>query len=388
MPSCHKNYDWYEERTWVMLVLEYQRDWKDLYSYIDKKGMKEDKACRLTLQLVRAVQHCLKHEVLHNDIHSQNIMVDESGLHLKLTNFRMGRLVKSTGYTSKPREGAKCCIPPEALTRLQYLAMPATVWALGVVLYEMVHGFPPLQRLGVVRITGRNLTMMVLDLTSPATKASISLDHTKPKAIKRPFDCIRRGKVETVPDPQPPVSSSNPSSKDSSDLASQSKVVKGGPEEPTSLIEDYLRRVMLPHRADQAHPDATDKASLPISKTRVSLEGTDMHVRQSKYPMPDVAKNPAAKVSKIPGPESAGQPRKKKTGKPSPKCLLPKGPESFNADYKLHDQDGINSNVVTGIRTVDGKEVTIKRVELDDKDVIHYPGYCKPLPIEVALKLK
>ncbi|XP_065153640.1 serine/threonine-protein kinase pim-2-like [Paramisgurnus dabryanus] len=152
-------YDWYEERTWVMLVLEYQRDWKDLYSYIDKKGIKEDKAHHLMLQLVRADQHCLKHEVLHNDIHSGNIMVDESGLHLKLTNFRMGRLVKSTGYTSKPREGAKCCIPPEALTRLQYLAMPATVWALGVVLYEMVHGFPPLQRLGVVRITGRNLTM-------------------------------------------------------------------------------------------------------------------------------------------------------------------------------------------------------------------------------------
>ncbi|XP_065153638.1 serine/threonine-protein kinase pim-3-like [Paramisgurnus dabryanus] len=91
-------------------------------------------------------------------------MVDESGLHLKLTNFRMARLVKSTGYTSKPREGAKCCIPPEALTRLQYLAMPATVWALGVVLYEMVYGFPPLQRLGVVRITGRNLTMNARDL--------------------------------------------------------------------------------------------------------------------------------------------------------------------------------------------------------------------------------
>nr|XP_055025543.1 uncharacterized protein LOC129415553 isoform X1 [Misgurnus anguillicaudatus]XP_055025544.1 uncharacterized protein LOC129415553 isoform X1 [Misgurnus anguillicaudatus]XP_055025545.1 uncharacterized protein LOC129415553 isoform X1 [Misgurnus anguillicaudatus] len=119
---------------------------------------------------------------------------------------------------------------------------------------------------------------------------------------------------------KPPVSSSNPSSKDSSDLASQSKVVKGGPEEPTSLIEDYLRRkkdvehhVMLPNRADQAHPDATDKASLPISKTRVSLEGTDMHVRQSKYPMPYMAKNPADKVSKILGPESAGQ-RQKKNG--------------------------------------------------------------------------
>nr|XP_055026474.1 uncharacterized protein LOC129416211 [Misgurnus anguillicaudatus]XP_055026475.1 uncharacterized protein LOC129416211 [Misgurnus anguillicaudatus] len=177
------------------------------------------------------------------------------------------------------------------------------------------------------------LTKMILELASPATKASISLDHTKPKALKRPFDCIRRGKVKTVPDPQPPVSSSNPSSKDSSDLASQSKVVKGGPEEPTSLFEDYLRRkkdvehhVMLPHSADQAHPDATDKASLPISKTRVSLEGTDAHVGQSKYPMPDVAKNSAAKVSKIPGPESAGQQRQKKTGKSSPKCLLPKGP--------------------------------------------------------------
>ncbi|XP_073668976.1 uncharacterized protein [Paramisgurnus dabryanus] len=142
---------------------------------------------------------------------------------------------------------------------------------------------------------------------------------------------------------------------------------------------------MLPHRADQAHPDATDKASLPISKTRVSLEGTDVHVRQSKYPMPDVDKNPAAKVSKIPGPESAGQQRQKKTGKPSPKCLLPKGPESFNADYKLHDQDGINSNVVTGIRTADGKEVTIKRVELDDKDVIHYISLEHPVKDGKAL---
>nr|XP_055025539.1 serine/threonine-protein kinase pim-3-like [Misgurnus anguillicaudatus] len=41
--------------------------------------------------------------------------------------------------------------------------MPATVWALGVVLYEMVPGFPPLQRLGVVRITGRNLTLNARD---------------------------------------------------------------------------------------------------------------------------------------------------------------------------------------------------------------------------------
>nr|XP_055025540.1 serine/threonine-protein kinase pim-2-like [Misgurnus anguillicaudatus] len=258
--------DWYEERNYLMFVLEYLDEWMPLRNYISTPGkLPEDKARRLMLQLVKAVKHCIKHGVFHNDIHFGNILVDSEGVQLKLIDFGIGRLINDAAYKSKGHKGA-----PEKYSEFIHRVMPKNVLDLGSVLYKMLHGKKPLLWTPIMDPT---LTKMVLDLASPATKASISLDHTKPKALKRPFDCIRRGKVKTVPDPQPPVSSSNPSSKDSLDLASQSKVVKGGPEEPTSLFEDYLQRkkdvehhVMLPHRADQAHPDATDKASLPIPR--------------------------------------------------------------------------------------------------------------------------
>ncbi|XP_067286450.1 serine/threonine-protein kinase pim-2-like [Pseudorasbora parva] len=94
-------------------------------------------------QALLAVQVCIEHGVFHNDIHAQNFLLNERTLALKLIDFGCGQLFSSDGYESKTYAGVPYYCPPEVLSEPRFHAVPANVWALGVLLYTMVHAFPP-----------------------------------------------------------------------------------------------------------------------------------------------------------------------------------------------------------------------------------------------------
>ncbi len=137
--------------------------------------MNEGKARWLIYQLIKAVKHCVDHGVFHGDIHTGNILVTDPRLELKLIDFGCAHPISSEGneYRGMFRvtiaecsvidhgivflitallnakdvslTGAPLCTPPEVIGDTTFHANPAYVWAVGVLLFEILHGYLPFE---------------------------------------------------------------------------------------------------------------------------------------------------------------------------------------------------------------------------------------------------
>ncbi|XP_058256996.1 serine/threonine-protein kinase pim-1-like [Hemibagrus wyckioides] len=135
--------EWFETPTSFALVLERPIPCMNLHKFRKFYGGRLSAAVSQTIlrQVVRAAKHCCDCGVFHRDIKPENILINPDTLEVKLIDFGCGDLMKDEVYTSFSGTPAYC--PPEWIRNNEYLAVPATVWSLGVVLYEILSGNLP-----------------------------------------------------------------------------------------------------------------------------------------------------------------------------------------------------------------------------------------------------
>jgi serine/threonine protein kinase len=137
-PNITRLYDHLEDKQKFYLILEYVEK-GSLYNLIKKKiKLSELEACEIFKQACVGVSFLHDNKIIHRDIKSENFLISKDDI-VKLCDF---------GWCAigiQPRAtfcGTADYMAPE-MTSSESYNHKVDVWALGILLYELVHGRPP-----------------------------------------------------------------------------------------------------------------------------------------------------------------------------------------------------------------------------------------------------
>ncbi len=137
------------------LAMELVEGAEELLGHAERRGLDQGQRLALFRELCAAVEHGHQHGVIHRDIKPSNALVGADG-RLKLIDFGVARAVAGSSATPSLRTqtgalvGTLQFMAPEQLAgRSREVGVGADVYALGVILYQLLCGHPPFDFAGV-----------------------------------------------------------------------------------------------------------------------------------------------------------------------------------------------------------------------------------------------
>lgn len=132
-------YSFHEDELAYYLIMEYVNG-GTLFNLIQKSsGMKEEKAFQLFIQVSASIQYLHHYNMIHRDIKPENVLVDKEG-NVKICDF--GWTVEISDKGRSTFCGTYEYMAPEMVKEMPY-DQHIDVWSLGVLLYELTHGYSP-----------------------------------------------------------------------------------------------------------------------------------------------------------------------------------------------------------------------------------------------------
>nr|XP_017214373.1 serine/threonine-protein kinase pim-1 isoform X1 [Danio rerio] len=162
-PSVLQLLDWFDRPRRYVLILERLAPCQDLQSFCEENGCLDERlAKKVLVQLIAALKHCESRGVLHRDVKPENLLISTESQNIKLLDFGCGDLLKRSAY--KYFAGTPAYAPPEWLRRHRYNATPATVWSVGVTLYNILCDRFPFR--GAQRVTSKSRLIFTRKLST------------------------------------------------------------------------------------------------------------------------------------------------------------------------------------------------------------------------------
>jgi tRNA A-37 threonylcarbamoyl transferase component Bud32 len=129
-------------------LMEYV-DGVTLHTLIQQKAIHAEEAHRLVIEICHALQYAHDEGIVHRDIKPSNVLLDKKG-RVKIADFGLARLIEkktkdaSVSGQSTMFMGTPQYMAPEQVEHPWKVDRRADIYALGVVLYEMLTGEVPL----------------------------------------------------------------------------------------------------------------------------------------------------------------------------------------------------------------------------------------------------
>ncbi len=144
-PHVVQVYDVGQEDGWPYLVMQYIEG-QDLKALISERGpLSIDRAESITLQILGGLESIHQTGILHRDIKPQNVLLDRQG-RVRVTDFGIAQGAFDSDLTSDGMTmGTASYMAPEQ-ARGVTLSEATDVYAVGVILYEMLTGQLPFDR--------------------------------------------------------------------------------------------------------------------------------------------------------------------------------------------------------------------------------------------------
>lgn len=170
--NCIQIIDYLEQKNCFIIIMEREEKCQDLFDYITENGMQscccnnqggsessvplgtgrigngiggisESIAKDYFRQIVETVLSIHKLGVIHRDLKDENILVDLHTGKVKLIDFGAGAFLTEQNQLFTDFHGTRVYSPPEWILKQRYYGDRATVWSLGVLLFNMIYGDIP-----------------------------------------------------------------------------------------------------------------------------------------------------------------------------------------------------------------------------------------------------
>ena len=142
-PNIPAIYEMGEQDGHPFLIMEYLVG-HPLRQHLDQRALRMDETMRILEQVASALDAVHAQGIMHRDIRASNIMVLHDG-RVKLVEFGLARQPGDTTVTLMGAlVGEPAYMSPEQL-RNQPASPQSDIWAMGVLLYEMLAGRPPFE---------------------------------------------------------------------------------------------------------------------------------------------------------------------------------------------------------------------------------------------------
>lgn len=188
-PNIVTVYDAGQEGETQFLVMEYVKG-MDLKRYIQTQyPIPYDRIVDIMQQILSAVTLAHQHRIIHRDLKPQNILIDESGT-VKITDFGIAVALSETSITqTNSMLGSVHYLSPEQ-ARGSMATNQSDIYAIGIILYEMLTGKVPFDGESAVTIALKHFqeeipSMRLYDRHVPQSLENVVLKATAKDPIDR-----------------------------------------------------------------------------------------------------------------------------------------------------------------------------------------------------------
>lgn len=183
-PNIVGVYDVGQSQEMNYIVMEYVEG-TDLKDYIRQRGaLHPIEAVRIMMQIVSAIAAAHQNRIIHRDIKPQNILIDREG-NVKITDFGIAVALSDTSLTqTNTLLGSVHYLSPEQ-ARGGMATIQTDIYALGIVLYELLTGRVPFDGESAVSIALKHFQEPLPPVVNPTAMVPQSLENIVLKATTK-----------------------------------------------------------------------------------------------------------------------------------------------------------------------------------------------------------